>query len=54
MPCGYYQFVRNTCLVGFSILVYQANQESKQTSIDVQKTRDGQIKKESNIVIRFK
>ena len=31
MPYGYYQLVRFAALIGFAILAYQANQQSKQT-----------------------
>jgi len=33
MPYGYYQFVRFAGLVGFAILAYQANQQSRQTEM---------------------
>jgi hypothetical protein len=33
MPYGYYQFVRFTGLIGFSILAYQANQKGRQTEM---------------------
>lgn len=31
MPYGYFQFVRFLCLVGFTILAYQANEQGVQT-----------------------
>jgi hypothetical protein len=33
MPYGFYEFVRFTALVGFSILAYKANQEEKNTEM---------------------
>jgi len=33
MPYGYYQLVRFVGLIGFAILAYQANQQSKQTEM---------------------
>lgn len=33
MPFGYYQLVRFIALIGFSILVYQANQQNRQTEM---------------------
>jgi hypothetical protein len=33
MPYGYYQFVRLVGIIGFSILAYQANQQSRQTEM---------------------
>src|SRR5690554_2090402 len=33
MPYGFYQFVRFAGLVGFAILAYQANQQSRQTEM---------------------
>lgn len=33
MPYGYYQLVRFAGLVGFAILAYQANQQSRQTEM---------------------
>jgi len=33
MPYGYYQFVRFIGLIGFAILAYQANQQSRQTEM---------------------
>jgi hypothetical protein len=35
MPYGYYQFVRFAGLIGFGVLVYQANQKGRQTEIIV-------------------
>jgi hypothetical protein len=31
MPFGFYQFVHFAALIGFAVLVYQANEEQKQT-----------------------
>lgn len=33
MPYGFYQFVRFAGLIGFAILVYQANQQGRQTEM---------------------
>lgn len=33
MPYGFYQFVRFAGLIGFGILAYQANQQSRQTEM---------------------
>lgn len=33
MPYGYYQLVRFIALIGFGVLAYQANQQSRQTEI---------------------
>jgi len=33
MPYGFYQFVRFAGLIGFTILAYQANQQSRQTEM---------------------
>ena len=33
MPYGYYQFVRFSALIGFTILAYDANQQNKQTEM---------------------
>jgi hypothetical protein len=33
MPYGYYQFVRFAGLIGFAILAYQAQKQSRQTEI---------------------
>ena len=33
VPYGYYQFVRFVGLIGFAVLSYQANQQSKQTEM---------------------
>jgi hypothetical protein len=33
MPYGFYQFVRFAGLIGFAILAYQANQQSRQTEM---------------------
>ena len=33
MPYGFYQFVRFAGLVGFAILAYQANEQSRQTEM---------------------
>lgn len=33
MPYGYYQFVRFSGLIGFTILAYQANRQNKQTEM---------------------
>jgi len=33
MPYGYYQFVRFAALIGFGILAYKANEESKNTEM---------------------
>jgi hypothetical protein len=30
LPYGYYQFVRFTALIGFAVLAFQANQQSRQ------------------------
>ena len=31
MPYGFYQFVRFSGLIGFTVLAYQANQQGRQT-----------------------
>ena len=33
MPYGYFQFVRLVGLIGFAILVFQANQQGRQTEM---------------------
>lgn len=33
MPYGYYQLVRFIALIGFGVLAYQANQQSRQTEM---------------------
>lgn len=33
MPYGYYQLVRFIALIGFAVLAYQANQQSRQTEM---------------------
>lgn len=33
MPYGYYQFARFAGMIGFAILAYQANQQSRQTEM---------------------
>lgn len=33
MPYGFYQFVRFSGMIGFSILAYQANQQNNQTEM---------------------
>lgn len=33
MPYGYYQLVRFLALIGFGVLAYQANQQSRQTEM---------------------
>jgi len=33
MPYGFYQFVRFVALIGFAILAYQANQQSRQAEM---------------------
>lgn len=33
MPYGFYQFVRFIALIGFAILAYQANQQSRQAEM---------------------
>ncbi|MBS1572369.1 MAG: hypothetical protein JST62_08270 [Bacteroidetes bacterium] len=35
MPYGFFQWVRFVALVGFGVLVYQANQQGKQTEMIV-------------------
>ena len=33
MPYGFYQFVRFSGLIGFTVLAYQANQQGRQTEM---------------------
>lgn len=35
MPYGYYQFARFAGMIGFAILAYQANQQSRQTEMTI-------------------